>query len=84
MHEKRGGSLGNPLEKGTIIIPCLAWFQASLVDANAIVGLGARADLRSCSEWYKNNLRNSHYSSAKKTKSGRSTGKNIIDWLKKT
>ena len=54
MHEKRWGSLGNPLEMGTNIIPYLPRIQTSSVLVRGMNGLGARADLRSCLEWYTN------------------------------
>ena len=40
------------MEMGTKFVPYLARIQDDLMASRDTIGLGARADLRSCWEWY--------------------------------
>ena len=51
-HEKRGGSFGEPVGEGDLNNSLYPQFSDFLGGSHGDIGLGARADLRSCSEWY--------------------------------
>ena len=56
-HEKRGGSFGEPVGEGDYNNSLYATHSDFLGGSQGHIGLGARADLRSCSEWYKKCIR---------------------------
>ena len=51
-HEKRGGSFGEPVGEGDLDHSFLSPVLSLPRWKAGLCGLGARADLRSCSEWY--------------------------------
>ena len=51
-HEKRGGSFGEPVGEGDLNNSLYPQFSDFLGGSHGDIGLGARADLRSCWEWY--------------------------------
>ena len=51
-HEKRGGSFWEPVGEGDLNNSLYPQFSDFLGGSHGDIGLGARADLRSCSEWY--------------------------------